>query len=115
MVFADRLPDKWTSYDARIVFWHLPIPVRSDRFAITPRYPRKPNALAAERRFRYTTVAIGRWYASPRESIAQIIRAFLCAKAVAATGIGRRIRSGVSQGRGRRFGRLIAPTTALAP
>ena len=113
MVFADRLPDKWTSC-VLASFLGL-CRSRSDRFAITLHYPRKPDAPAVGRRFDYTAIVARNRYASCRESIAQTIRAVLWAKAVAATGIGRRASSGVSHGRGRILGRLFAPTTALAP
>jgi hypothetical protein len=84
---------------ARIVLG--PLPSRSDRFAITLHYPRKPDTPRSGRRFDYTAIVARKPYASRRECIAQTIRAVLWAKAVGATGIGRRASSGVSYGRGR--------------
>jgi hypothetical protein len=113
MVFADRLPDKWTNYDVRIVLGHLPTPVRPVRHhSPLPSQARRP---AVRRRFGYAIGVTRKRYVSPRTSIAQTMRAVLWAKAVAATGIGRRASSGVNHGRGRTLGRLTAPTTALAP
>lgn len=46
MIFADRLPDKWTSYGARIVSWASVDPGPTG-VPSTFRYPRKPDSRAA--------------------------------------------------------------------
>ena len=114
MVFADRLPDKWTSSVARIVLGLASIPVRpvppSASFTPAIRDPEWGALPATPPRSR-----TGARQSSWRVNIAQTARAVLCARAVAATFTGRRPISASSQGRGNTDRRRSAPTRPRAP
>ena len=72
MVFADRLPDKWTSYGARIVLGHLPIPVRPVRHhSPLPSQARRPSGSGVGPVMQRSSQASGtlrRGQATPRRS-----------------------------------------------
>jgi hypothetical protein len=73
---------------------------RIDRLCITCCWPSQPlHHAGSPARSRYAASATGSLYRSPLTIMAQTIRAILLASAIAATLVGRRASSAVSQGR----------------